>query len=220
MVFPLDLLFQIFFLQLLRVLRAVRFLKNCMPVAFYQVEIKNLEKGGIDKKCMMNINFFIAIIHRYFLPPVYPCKILYFGKFLFNVGPIGNMVMPLFAMTPFLQTSALRLTDKYFFLEIVKASFIKNKKHDHNTGGHAYSKTNYIDRGINFILPQISPRGFKIIFDHNFYVLSIVNGQLSIRMLVFGEPIHYSPLTIHYLTLFVTISQGLRSLLLLPGSLQ
>jgi len=51
-------------------------------------------------------------------------------------------------------------------MEIVKAPFIKNKKQDQNTSGHAYGKTGYIDKGVSFILPQIAPRGFKIIFDH------------------------------------------------------
>jgi hypothetical protein len=54
-------------------------------------------------------------------------------------------------------------------MEIVKTPFIKNKKQDQDTGGHAYSKTGYIDKGVSFVLPQIAPRGFKIVSDHNFY---------------------------------------------------
>jgi hypothetical protein len=53
-------------------------------------------------------------------------------------------------------------------MKIVKTSFIKNKKHDHNAGCHSNGETGDIDHGINSVLPQIPPGDFEIIFDHIF----------------------------------------------------
>jgi hypothetical protein len=50
-------------------------------------------------------------------------------------------------------------------MKLIKASFIENKCEYYDTGGHADRKTNYIDRRINFILPEIAPGGFKIILN-------------------------------------------------------
>ena len=55
---------------------------------------------------------------------------------------------------------------------------------------------------------DIAPGCFKIVSEHIFKFLSMVNGQLSIRLFVVGEPIHNSPLTIHVIIPFSNSSLG------------
>ena len=52
------------------------------------------------------------------------------------------------------------------FVHAVKTLLVKNKEHDHDTGGHADGKTCDVDDRIGFVLPEITPGCFEIVFEH------------------------------------------------------
>jgi hypothetical protein len=91
-------------------------------------------------------------------------------------------------------------------MKAVEASFIKHKKHDGDTRSHSYGETNDVDGGKDFVLPKIPPRDLEIILYH------------KKALAVSYELIAQSSQLVYSVTLFVTISPGWQSRLLLPGN--
>jgi len=51
-------------------------------------------------------------------------------------------------------------------MKIINAEFIHNEKKDHHTYRNADGQSEDVDKRKNFILRQVSPGNFEIVFNH------------------------------------------------------
>src|ERR1044072_6774330 len=123
--------------------------KHLTTFAFCYFKIKQGKKSGINKAGVIDINLFIAIVQWYLLCPVNASVVLYFRKFFLqgwshrkhrqgNFLRGNHPIKLLYLIEPV----------NVFYMKIVKAFLISNKKKYQDTYGHTDCKSSNVKKRI------------------------------------------------------------------------